>query len=330
MKKLLAVGLLLVLVFSFAACGKGVVETELQTALKDYSQLVEQELPDDLCLKLYYLDPGILTRAPLTVDGLINFPDVNEIVIDSDRLKAHADLLRQISADCLVPVAEPSGLHARLCYVFETERDGDVLVIAFCGADGGVFVNDVEVAFDDIFRDVVKPFVSEEVMEDLEYLYSGNIKPSYPITVTGIPEDFSFSLVYGVAGDLTYDSETGELVKQRTATNVEDYTTTFFFTDEQKEEIYDLFVAMDPASYPDEYNPFDESVCSDPSYEIILTVTYNGVTKMITCHDVAIAFDMPPKDVQSEKFRNVLNAITKILYASDEWQALPEYEHFYI
>ena len=150
-----------------------------------------------------------------------------------------------------------------------------------------------------------------------------------PTDETGIPEDFSFSLVYGVCGDLTYDSETGELVKQRTATNVEDYTTTFFFTDEQKEEIFDLIVAMDPASYPDEYNPFDESVRSDPSYEIILTVTYNGVTKTITCHDVAIAFDMPPKDVQSEKFRNVLNAITKIIYASDEWQALPDYEHFY-
>ena len=327
MKRVIAAVLLLALVLSFTACKKGAVETELQTALKDYSQLAEQELPDDLCLKLYYLDPGILTRAPLTVDGLINFPDVNEIVIDSDRLKAHADLLRQISADCLVPVAEPSGLHARLCYVFETERDGDVLVIAFCGADGGVFVNDVEVAFDGIFRDVVRPFLTEEEMDDFEYLYNGKIKLEYPMTITGIPEDFSFSLIYGVAGDLTYDSETGELVKQRTATNVEDYTTTFFFTDEQKEEIYDLFVAMDPASYPDEYNPFDPLVRSDPSDEIVLTVTYHGVTKTITCHDVPIGAEAV--DEQGERFMDVVHAVTKIIYASDEWQALPEYEHFY-
>ena len=149
-----------------------------------------------------------------------------------------------------------------------------------------------------------------------------------PTTETGIPEDFSFSLVYGVAGDLTYDSVTGELVKQRTATNVEEFTTTFFFTDEQKSQLYDLIVAMDPSSYPAEYNPFDESVRSDPSYEIILTVTYNGVTKTIACHDVPIGAEAV--DEQGERFMDVVHAITEIIYASDEWQALPEYEHFYI
>ena len=149
-----------------------------------------------------------------------------------------------------------------------------------------------------------------------------------PTDETGIPEDFSFSLVYGVAGDLTYDSETGELVKQRTATNVEDYTTTFFFTAEQKYQLYDLFVVMDPASYPDEYNPFDPLVRSDPSDEIVLTVTYHGVTKTITCHDVPIGAEAV--DEQGERFMDVVHAITKIIYASDEWQALPEYEHFYI
>lgn len=148
-----------------------------------------------------------------------------------------------------------------------------------------------------------------------------------PTSETGIPEDFCFSLVYGVCGDLTYDSATGELVKQRTATNVEDYTTTFFFTDEQKYQLYDLIVAMDPASYPDEYDPFDPLVRSDPSNEIVLTVTYHGVTKTIACHDVPIGAE--PLDEQGERFMSVVAAVTTIIYASDEWQALPEYEHFY-
>lgn len=328
MKRLIATVLMLALVFSFAACGKGAVETELQTALKDYTQVLEQDMPDGLRLKVYYLDPGILTRAPLTVEGLINSSLANEIVVDGARLKEHKDLLRQISADRLVPVAEPSGLHARLSYIFETDDGEVVLVAAFGGADGSVFVNDVEVAFDGIFRDVVRPFLTEEEMDDFEYLYNGKIKLEYPMTITGIPEDFSFSLVYGVCGDLTYDSETGELVKQKTATNVKDYTTTFFFTDEQKSQLYDLIVAMDPASYPAEYNPFDENIMSDPSDEIVLTVTYQGVTKTITCHDVPIGAEAV--DEQGERFMDVVHAITEIIYASDEWQALPEYEHFYI
>ncbi|MBQ6430492.1 MAG: hypothetical protein IJJ99_01255 [Oscillospiraceae bacterium] len=141
------------------------------------------------------------------------------------------------------------------------------------------------------------------------------------------PEDFRFSLVYGVLGDLTYDSETGVLVKQRVATHVEDYTTTYFFTEEQKEQVYNLIVAMDPASYPDEYNPIADGIASEPSYEIVLTVTYNGVTKTITCHNIAIGAEA--KDEQGENFLAVIDAIREILYASDEWQALPEYEFLY-
>lgn len=142
-----------------------------------------------------------------------------------------------------------------------------------------------------------------------------------------VPEDFCFSLIYGVCGDLTYDSETGVLVKQRVATHVEDFTTTLFFTDEQKTQIYDLIVEMDPASYPDEYNPIADGIASDPSYEIVLTVAYDGTTKTITCHDIAIGAD--PKDEQGERFLAVLDAIMEIIYASEEWQALPEYEFLY-
>ncbi|MBQ3356428.1 MAG: hypothetical protein IJG45_04855 [Oscillospiraceae bacterium] len=331
MKRLIALVFLLTLVFSLTACKKDAAETQLQNALKDYSQVLAQDLPDDFSLKLYYLNPSIVTRVPLTVDRLIHFPEVNEILIDFEHLKEHTDLLRQINTDRLTPVAEPSNLHARLCYIFETDSAGELLVVAFGGENSSVFVNGVEVAFDDIFRDVIKPFVSEDVLNDLEYIYNGKIKlndtPEGLPTETGIPEDFSFSLIYGVAGDLTYDSKTGVLVKQRVATHVEDYTTTYFFTDEQKMRIYDLLVEMEPASYPDEYNPIADGIASDPSYEIVLTVAYDGTTKTITCHDIAIGAD--PKDEQGERFLAVLDAIMEIIYASEEWQALPEYEFLY-
>lgn len=176
------------------------------------------------------------------------------------------------------------------------------------------------------FPDSSDPVPTQDVTEE-SAVPTEEVTEEAPTAETGIPEDFSFSLIYGIAGDLTYDSETGVLVKQRAATHVEDYTTTYFFTDEQKNRIYDLIVEMDPASYPDEYNPIADGIASDPSYEIVLTVTYNGITKTITCHDVAIGAE--PRDEQGEKFLAVLDAILDILVASDEWKALPEYEFLY-
>lgn len=167
---------------------------------------------------------------------------------------------------------------------------------------------------------------SEVVASETQRSTEASIEePEAPTTEAGIPEDFSFSLVYGVCGDLTYDSESGELVKQRVATRVEDYTTTFFFTDEQKQRVYDLIVAMNPASYPDEYSPLKGSTI--PSLMIILTATYNGVTKTITCHSVPIGGEAVNE--QGEAFMEVLHAITKAIYASDKWQALPDYEFYY-
>lgn len=175
--------------------------------------------------------------------------------------------------------------------------------------------------------DASDPAPTQDVTEE-SAIPAEEVTEEAPTAETGIPEDFSFSLVYGVCGDLTYDSETGVLVKQRVATHVEDYTTTLFFTDEQKNRIYDLIVEMDPASYPDEYNPIADGIASDPSYEIVLTVTYDGVTKTITCHDIPIG--APAKDEQAERLLKVVAAITTMIYASDEWQALPEYEFLYI
>ncbi len=83
--------------------------------------------------------------------------------------------------------------------------------------------------------DASDPAPTQDVTEE-SAVPAEEVTEEAPTAETGIPEDFSFSLVYGVCGDLTYDSETGVLVKQRVATHVEDYTTTYFFTDEQKRE----------------------------------------------------------------------------------------------
>lgn len=140
-----------------------------------------------------------------------------------------------------------------------------------------------------------------------------------------IPDDFSFSLAWDCFGNTTYDSTTGKLVKQKIATDVNKYTTTFFMTPEQKEEVYRLVSEMDPMTYPDEYNPIIGY--SIPSRTIILTVTLNGETKTITCQRIS-QMDYPDGEM-GEKFMNVHDKIVEIVTGSAEWKALPEYEFFY-
>lgn len=142
---------------------------------------------------------------------------------------------------------------------------------------------------------------------------------------TEVPGDFAFSFTWGCNGDSTYDSVTGELVKQKIATDLKAYTTTFFLSDEQKAEIYGLIVKMEPEKYPDEYDPLQNK--SKPSRDIILSVTVNGNTKTIVCRDVSL--DNAYNGVMGKKFMEVHDAIVAMLTDSEEWKALPDYEFYY-
>ena len=44
-----------------------------------------------------------------------------------------------------------------------------------------------------------------------------------------IPDDFSFSIMWNTDGISSYDSKTGILIKDKYATNPNEYTTTYFF-----------------------------------------------------------------------------------------------------
>ena len=48
------------------------------------------------------------------------------------------------------------------------------------------------------------------------------------------PEDFSFSLIWGVYGTSSYNSRTGKLVKTTDATHPEDYVTYMHLSDEAR------------------------------------------------------------------------------------------------
>lgn len=140
-----------------------------------------------------------------------------------------------------------------------------------------------------------------------------------------VPADFCFYIEWDCNGDSTYDSKTGRLVKQKSATKIEDYTTTFLLSDEQKAEIFSLISDMKPETYPDEYNPLKG--VTEPTRNIIITASYNGKTKTITCMNVSLG--NTPDCNKGKKFMAVHDKIVGIITSSAEWQALPDYEFYY-
>ena len=140
-----------------------------------------------------------------------------------------------------------------------------------------------------------------------------------------VPEDFTFALTWNCYGVSSYDSQTGKLVKTTDATNPEDYITYYKLTDQDKAYIYNLIAPLDVNSYPDVYDP--QNGMSKPSMTLILTVCCNGMQKTIQAENIALSFTS--EDEKGQAFLSVCEAICDRLTATEEWNALPDYERLY-
>jgi hypothetical protein len=141
----------------------------LEEAMADYTKMVAGELPKDLRLSIYYIYPKLDTRCPVTKEDLKTFHDVKVIVVESEELKGHLDLLRKLGPSVLEPVEEPSYINARLYYVFEV-GDSEVILDVVTGAERNdtIFVNGIEVETNPVFYELILPFLTEEDCEILD------------------------------------------------------------------------------------------------------------------------------------------------------------------
>ena len=134
----------------------------LQEAMNDYSKIVEGDLPDDIRLTIYYLDPNILTRIPLSKDDLVTFPGVGIITVNSEELASCWELLKELNPSILHPVQEESYINARLYYVFEVGDSDKILEVVINNIHGNAFVNGIEVEDNPIFYELIVPYLTEE------------------------------------------------------------------------------------------------------------------------------------------------------------------------
>ena len=142
-----------------------------------------------------------------------------------------------------------------------------------------------------------------------------------------VPEDFSFALTWGAYGISSYDSKTGRLVKTDDATEPENYVTSHTLSDAEKAYIYETILALDIASYPEEYDPH-RGVMSSPSMTLVLTVEMNGTEKTVRAEKICMSFES--EDKQGQRFLSACRVISEMLMATPEWNALPDYEHYYL
>lgn len=146
-------------------------------------------------------------------------------------------------------------------------------------------------------------------------------------TAAYMPDNFSFCLTWNTYGISSYDSATGKLVKTTDATNPEDYITTLHLDSKQLLQIGALLRDLDMESYPEEYDPHAGTLESMPSMTLILTLRSGGAEKTVRAQDIALTYESG--DPKGQKFLDVCKEIRDILTATQEWQALPEYEFIY-
>lgn len=168
LKSYLTILLMLVLISGIILSGCDVNVKRQESVLKDYLEKIDKGTFEGLTLTIYYLDPMILTRTPLSIEGLIDFDIAQKFTVNSSELKEHIDVLKKLQDDELKPVKKASQIDARVYYVFENDTGDIILDVAMWGEDYSIFVNGLEVEWNDIFFDLISPFLPEEAIDELE------------------------------------------------------------------------------------------------------------------------------------------------------------------
>lgn len=140
-----------------------------------------------------------------------------------------------------------------------------------------------------------------------------------------MPDDFSFSIIWGTFGISSYDSKSGVLIKEDRADDVEKYTTTYFLCEDELREIYGMIYEFNVGACPDKF-PYGTFVGADPYSTLELSVSTGNYSKTIKADEVG-AYES--YTARGEAYLDVILYIRDILISTEEWKALPDYENYF-
>ena len=160
-QKRFVVWLVLGLLLTIIAFRDIVPSLQIRIAMWEFSDSMASGIPEDLRLTIYFVDPGLLTRNPWSVEDLINAEGVKVIEVTDAQLRNEWPLTDKIDTSMLQSAQQKGYLNARLYYVFKTHR-GKLLDVAISDIGGHVFVNGIEVEHNSLFYEIILPFLTGE------------------------------------------------------------------------------------------------------------------------------------------------------------------------
>ncbi len=146
------------------------IAARLRLELSQFQTMVATGQLEGASLKIYYIDPKILTFAPLSADDLKSYTDSNSISVDHQALLAHGDSLLKLNVSGFHTPEGEVHENARMCYVFEDAQGNTLLQVSFNGPDPGyVYVNSHPAKYDPMYMDIIEPFLTEEFYDTWKY-----------------------------------------------------------------------------------------------------------------------------------------------------------------
>jgi len=140
-----------------------------------FSDMIKYEL-DNISLTIYFWDFD--TTNPrgvhMTLEWLVERAHTYRVVVTGEELAEHHELLSQLANVELIPSRNKAYVSARMYYVFEHARYGEIFsflthaVSSGAGAFDAVFVNGQEVRGKRIFFEAVLPFMPESAASEIQ------------------------------------------------------------------------------------------------------------------------------------------------------------------
>ena len=125
---------------------------------------------EGVSLKIYYIDPTILTLAPVSAEELKTWWDIKTICVDDQTLLAHGDSLLKLRVSGFHTPEGKVYENARMCYVFEDDLGNTLLQVSFNGPDPDhVYVNSHPAKYDPMYMEIIEPFLTEEFYDTWKY-----------------------------------------------------------------------------------------------------------------------------------------------------------------
>jgi len=146
-----------------------------EAALNYFSRRLENNDLDEVALTIYYMSPFVLTRMPVSVSDLRDGMHEYRVVVESSELKEHIDLLRTFTSESLISAEQRGGINARIYYVFETASGHKLIDVVMWSEHGNIIVNGYEFKRDDVFYDIIMPFLPERAYSEIRAFLSHGI-----------------------------------------------------------------------------------------------------------------------------------------------------------